>query len=657
MRVLVIGKFPPIEGGVSAQTYWFCNALAERGHQVDVVTDAAEVEEEYRIWLRRDDLKRLNTRYEGGGYVSVRWTRPWDDRVWRHIPAGNPRVTKLVGLAMEAVRSRPVDVIWSYYLEPYGFAASIVSAWTGVPFVLRHAGSDRFHLMGHPDMASCYREVFARADALQAVNADYMGLGVSEEHMARTAGRAYIPQEFTPEATPMCVREALDELRRAGWDGMTNDADPDPGKPIIGMYGKGGLSKGFGAVLDAVSAEPELRDAQVLLVSGGRGLRAVRDRIESRGMRDRTWILPFVPHWRIPAFIRSCAVVCALESGFWIPQHSSSLPREIMACGTPMLLSHELATKTADFGSHNYACDPGNIPELARVLGHALRNGAAESLAYARTLQDTLVKERASIADEYESALVKAASADGAVRSRAPGSATITAAVGRREWLASQVPSIWDNEATELSSICDREGTDTKEFLADVVGRVLTIAFGDTSAEVSSSERSVRQLEASLLWMHSDCDGARGRAVFDYPQGAIPAYMSANSKLTYTLAPGEMCPLATSLLRFMRPHQEAAEMLYERMKQVAIARGQDVPELSLPARKDAWWLFAKSPKLEGSIYAVDQRIKEILEACDGRTPATEIERSAFGDDTDRSVIERSWRKLLSKNLIEFVGYP
>jgi hypothetical protein len=107
----------------------------------------------------------------------------------------------------------------------------------------------------------------------------------------------------------------------------------------------------------------------------------------------------------------------------------------------------------------------------------------------------------------------------------------------------------------------------------------------------------------------------------------------------------------------MRPHQEAAEMLYERMKQVAIARGQDVPELSLPARKDAWWLFAKSPKLEGSIYAVDQRIKEILEACDGRTPATEIERSAFGDDTDRSVIERSWRKLLSKNLIEFVGYP
>jgi glycosyltransferase involved in cell wall biosynthesis len=656
VRVLVIGKFPPIEGGVSAQTYWFCNALAERGHQVDVVTDAAEVEEEYRIWLRRDDLKRLNTRYEGGGYVSVRWTRPWDDRVWRHIPAGNPRVTKLVGLAMEAVRSRSVDVIWSYYLEPYGFAASIVSAWTGVPFVLRHAGSDRFHLMGHPDMASCYREVFARTDALQAVNADYMGLGVPEEHMARTAGRAYIPREFAPEAAPMCIQEALDELRRAGWDGMTNDADPDLGKPIIGMYGKAGLSKGFGAVLDAVSAEPELRDAQVLLISGGRGLSAIRDRVESSRMRDRTWILPFVPHWRIPEFIRSCTVVCALENGFWIPQHSSSLPREIMACGTPLLLSQELAAKTADFGSHNYTCDPGNISELGRVLGHALRDDAAEALAYARTLQEALDKERASIADEYENALVKVASADGAVRSRTSVRRT-ESADGRREWLASQVPSIWDNEAGELSSICDREGTDAKEFLADAVGRVLTLAFGDTSAEVSSSEGSVRQLEASLLWMHSDCDGARGRAVFDYPQGAIPAYMSTNSKRTYVPVPGELCPLATSLLRFMRPHQEAAEMLYERMKQVAIARGENVPVLSLRARNDTWWLFVKSPALEGSIYTVDQRTKEILEACDGLTPATEIERSAFGDDTDRSVIKRTWKRLLSKNLIEFVWYP
>jgi len=98
-------------------------------------------------------------------------------------------------------------------------------------------------------------------------------------------------------------------------------------------------------------------------------------------------------------------------------------------------------------------------------------------------------------------------------------------------------------------------------------------------------------------------------------------------------------------------------MLYERMKQVAVARGENVPELSLRVRKDAWWLFAKSTKLEGSIYTVDQRIKEILEACDGRTPATEIERSAFGDDTDGSVIERIWRKLISKNLIEFVWYP
>ena len=120
MRVLVIGKYPPIEGGVSAQTYWVCNALAERGHRVEVVTDAAEVEDMYRIWLRRDDLKRLNNCQvddNDGGYVHVRWSATWDDRIWHHVPSGNPKVTKLVGMALEVVRNSNIDVIWTPYLR------------------------------------------------------------------------------------------------------------------------------------------------------------------------------------------------------------------------------------------------------------------------------------------------------------------------------------------------------------------------------------------------------------------------------------------------------------------------------------------------------------------------------------------------------------
>ena len=34
MRICIVGKFPPIEGGVSMLNYRYAHALARQGHQV-----------------------------------------------------------------------------------------------------------------------------------------------------------------------------------------------------------------------------------------------------------------------------------------------------------------------------------------------------------------------------------------------------------------------------------------------------------------------------------------------------------------------------------------------------------------------------------------------------------------------------------------------
>ncbi len=47
MRICFIGKYPPIEGGVSSHAYWLAKALGKKGHEVHVVTNAQEVEKEY----------------------------------------------------------------------------------------------------------------------------------------------------------------------------------------------------------------------------------------------------------------------------------------------------------------------------------------------------------------------------------------------------------------------------------------------------------------------------------------------------------------------------------------------------------------------------------------------------------------------------------
>ena len=78
MRVCAIVKYPPIQGGVSAQSYWLCRALAEAGHEVHVVTNAEEVEQDYRLVLGESDRAWLEPSFdaERGGRVRVHRTEP-----------------------------------------------------------------------------------------------------------------------------------------------------------------------------------------------------------------------------------------------------------------------------------------------------------------------------------------------------------------------------------------------------------------------------------------------------------------------------------------------------------------------------------------------------------------------------------------------------
>ena len=42
MKVLLIGKFPPCQGGIAAKSYWLFRVLSERDVEFDVVTVAPD---------------------------------------------------------------------------------------------------------------------------------------------------------------------------------------------------------------------------------------------------------------------------------------------------------------------------------------------------------------------------------------------------------------------------------------------------------------------------------------------------------------------------------------------------------------------------------------------------------------------------------------
>jgi hypothetical protein len=192
LRICFVGKYPPIEGGVSAQTYWAARGLAERGHEVHVVTNAAEVEDTYRVAIDDDDMDDYEPVYpENGGFVKVYRPERSGPRM-SHIPWANPFVSKIAGMATQVVREYDCQVLVAYYFEPYAVAGHLAASWTGVPLLVQHAGSDLERLMRIPELAATYKEILRAADRVMTrplLFQRFEGLGVRREALRVGAGR------------------------------------------------------------------------------------------------------------------------------------------------------------------------------------------------------------------------------------------------------------------------------------------------------------------------------------------------------------------------------------------------------------------------------------------------------------------------------------
>jgi glycosyltransferase involved in cell wall biosynthesis len=191
-RICILGKYPPIEGGVSTATYWIARALASRGHEVHVVTNADDVESPYRMRLTVTDSELLQPRFPNGGSVRVHHVQAFDPRAMAHIPVANPFVSRLAGLAADVIRRHRLEVVLAYYFEPYGMAGWFAAHATGRPLVLKHAGSDLDRLAAIPELAVAYKQLAREARAVlttPSLMRRFAGMGASPTRIRRDPGR------------------------------------------------------------------------------------------------------------------------------------------------------------------------------------------------------------------------------------------------------------------------------------------------------------------------------------------------------------------------------------------------------------------------------------------------------------------------------------
>src|SRR5215510_196889 len=225
MRLCIIGKYPPIQGGVSARTYRLAHQLARRGHAVHVVTNAREVEGPYRIYMRPEDESRYEAEY-GAGYVRVHWTAEADHGQW-HVPWHNPFVTKLASLAADVVSSHELECILSYYLEPYAVAGHLAAAISRIPHVIKTAGSDVGRLWHQRHFRELYDFLFRHAAvviASRSLGRRLVELGVERKRIV-LGGGAYVPlDEFHPRGAQLQLAEFIEGT----------DVNVPVNRPVIG---------------------------------------------------------------------------------------------------------------------------------------------------------------------------------------------------------------------------------------------------------------------------------------------------------------------------------------------------------------------------------------------------------------------------------------
>lgn len=499
LRVCIVGKYPPIEGGVSTTTYWLARGLASRGHEIHLVTNADEVEDRYRIQLGADDAEMLQPQFDNGGFVRVHHVESFDAVVMAHIPEANPYYTRLASLATDVVRRHECEVVLASYLEPYGMAGWFAAKRCDRPLLIRHAGSDIDRLARVPDLGLAYKEILRDATAVLTfprLVRRFAGMGVVPSRIAEAPQYLHDSRVFSPRGAALDLGQTV---------------------PTFGVYGKIGTTKGTYDLITALGRlAAEGRSFQFAAMVGEDAGSSMRAALEEAGIAERSRILPYLPNWRVPEFIRACTAVCVLERGFPVAIHGPMIAREVLSCGSCLVVSKEIADKQLSSdklasGAHLLeVADPRDIGELTDVLrvvlddpARAAQLGAAGAEAVAQPgAYERFIVSWERLFERY------ARRVDGPASQEPPSDAA-----ARRVALEVAVPSLLAFAEKVRPSIVERFIDDGGESrlpgcalaFCSVLGRSLPTAVAEERRAVLSD---VLRYAAARLRVGFDVDGA-----------------------------------------------------------------------------------------------------------------------------------------------------
>lgn len=360
MNILIVSKYPPIEGGVSSQNYWMAKALGQRGHKVFVVSNCWEVEQRFREQIEEKELHLLEPKNVELFSTSPEFRSP--------IPFSRYYESRITSIALDVINKHNIDVVYSHYLLPYGISALIVKRITNKPWLLQHAGSDITRLFSFSQLKSIFVECFKNAGRV-------IGYSNTREKFLENnldvnklihVNRSIDLKEFSPNV----------EL----YDFSGFDIDEET--TIFTYFGKiSGLKKTY----ELVDAASEIRNEDFRLVfvtENGKSVEELKHFAEKKGIIKKCIFMPFMPPWKIPSIMKasSCIVCPESEEEPYLPKgtHGPQIAREAMAVGKAVIIGKGVKEKgiykNTTEGENILIVDPANKQNFSETLKFVINN-------------------------------------------------------------------------------------------------------------------------------------------------------------------------------------------------------------------------------------------------------------------------------------------
>lgn len=328
MRILQVGKFYPIIGGVEKVMYDITKGVSERGIYCDMLCAVTEN-------ARPGDI-RLN---DYGRVLCV------------------PTVCKLASTMIAPsmiFRLRKIkkeyDIIHIHQPDPMACLALFLSGYKGK--VVLHWHSD---ILKQKTLLKFYaplqRWLIKRADVI---------VGTTPVYVKDSPFLQNVQNKVT--AIPIGVDAILADRNR-----VDDIRGQYPGKKIIFSVGRLVGYKGYDVLIGAAKY---LSDDYVILIGGGGPLKnELQNLIDKTGVGNKVKLLGFVPDDLLHAYFEACDLFCL--SSIWKTEAFAIVQIEAMSCRKPVVATRikgsGVSWVNAD-GVSGLNVDPGNVDCLAGAI-------------------------------------------------------------------------------------------------------------------------------------------------------------------------------------------------------------------------------------------------------------------------------------------------